>query len=67
MMQINSTQSILGWQDDRLKIENRRVYNYESGNDVTVVEKRSIEYMLYTDRAVVEVPAVRGEKVDKTV
>lgn len=66
-MEVHSTQSVLGWYDNRLRIENRRTYKYEEGNSVTVVERRDITYMLYTDKAVVSVPETKGQTIDKMI
>ncbi len=53
-MQVQTTNSALGWYyGDQLQTETRRVYNYESGNSITVVERRMINVQLYNEQGVV--------------
>ncbi len=63
-MQVLATESVLGWYyGDQLRTETRRVYNYESGNSITVVERRMINVQLYNEQGVV--PATfKGKHLD---
>jgi hypothetical protein len=64
IMQVETANSVLGWwSGNRLAIETRRVYNYETGNDVTVVERRFINVQVYDARGQME-PALKGQNID---
>jgi hypothetical protein len=53
-MQVLSTESVLGWYyGNQLQTETRRVYNYEQGNSVTIIERRMINVQLYNEQGVV--------------
>jgi hypothetical protein len=66
-MQVLATESVLGWYyGDQLRTETRRVYNYEQGNSVTIIERRMINVQLYNEQGVV--PATfKGKHLDLMV
>jgi hypothetical protein len=66
-MQIETTNSVLGWYyGNRLLIENRKEYQFETGNNVTVIERRMINVQLYNEQGVV--PATfKGTHLDLMV
>ena len=66
-MKITSVHTILGWFADKLRLEDRRTYHYEKGNDVTIVERRSINVHLYNKQGQVEEPDNSGLKVNQKV
>jgi hypothetical protein len=49
-MKVTSVHNIIGWFQDKLRIENRRTYKYPTGNDVTVIERRDINVVLYNKK-----------------
>jgi hypothetical protein len=64
-MQVTSINSILGWvSESKLETEKRTIYQYDEGNNVTVVERRYIDCQMYTDRGVLATHDVRGRTVD---
>jgi hypothetical protein len=66
-MQVQTTDSVLGWYyGNQLQTETRRVYNYEQGNSITIVERRMINVQLYNEQGVV--PATfKGTHLDLMV
>ena len=67
-MQVESTHSILGWYyGNRLAVETKRVYNYESGNDVTIIERRFINVQMYNETGVVPHQLTRGQNIDQMI
>jgi hypothetical protein len=66
-MQVQTTDSVLGWYyGNQLRIETRRVYNYEEGNSTTIIERRMINVQLYNEQGVV--PATfKGTHLDLMV
>ena len=64
IMQVETTNSVLGWHSgNRLAVETRRVYNYETGNDVTIVERRYISVQVYDKHGQMS-PAMIGQNID---
>ena len=64
-MQITSTHSVLGWYwGNQLRTEQRHIYHYDKGNDVTVVERRYITIHAYDNRARVIPSDAKGTKID---
>ncbi len=55
-----------GWRNGLQTVEKRVTYNYEKGNDVTVVERRSYEVILYDSKAKM-IEDVKGTNIDKMV
>lgn len=55
-----------GWRDNTQTVEKRITYDYEKGNDVTVVENRSYTIMLYASDGKMENPS-KGNHVDEMV
>ena len=66
-MQVLFTESVIGWYyGDQLRTETRRVYNYEQGNSITIIERRMINVQLYNEQGVV--PATfKGTHLDLMV
>jgi hypothetical protein len=66
-MQIETTNSVLGWYyGNQLRIETRRDYEFETGNNVTVIERRMINVQMYNEQGVV--PATfKGTHLDLMV
>ena len=66
-MQVLATESVIGWYyGDQLRTETRRVYNYEQGNSITIIERRMINVQLYNEQGVV--PATfKGTHLDLMV
>lgn len=63
-MQVETTHSTLGWYyGNKLAVETRRVYNYEEGNDVSVVERKLISVQMYNEHGVVP-HALKGQNLD---
>jgi hypothetical protein len=48
-------------------VETKRVYNYESGNDVTIIERRFISVQMYNDQGVVPHQITRGQNIDQMI
>jgi hypothetical protein len=66
-MQVESTHSILGWYyGNKIAVETRRVFNYENGNDVTVVERKFISVQMYNDQGVIPQIA-KGQNIDQMI
>ncbi len=63
-MDILTVSSVLGYQYDSLIKENRTTYNYEKGNDVTIVERRSYKVTLYDSAGNVNEYPNTGTQID---
>ena len=55
-----------GWQDSMRTVEKRVTYEYEKGNDVTVVERRSYLIEMY-DRSGSLISNNKGNNIDQMV
>ena len=66
-MQVNTVSNVLGYAYDYLLTERRTTYNYDKGNDVTVVERRSYKITLYDQLGNLQEHQSKGENVDKRV
>ncbi len=63
-MDVQTVSNILGYRYDTLVKEFRTTYNYEKGNDVTVVERRSYRVTLYDSAGNVDEYPNKGNQVD---
>jgi hypothetical protein len=67
-MIVTSTHSILGWVGNILRTEDRQLYHYDRGNDVTVVVTRKVEFSpLYDRNATFEKKKDLGVNIDKII
>ncbi len=55
-----------GWKDGHQTVERRTTYDYEKGNDVTIVEHRSYEVTLYSNNGSLETQN-KGNIIDQLV
>jgi hypothetical protein len=55
-----------GWSEGLRTVEKRITYNYEQGNDVTVVERRSYTVEMYDAKGSITQPA-KGNTIDQMV
>ncbi len=63
-MDVQTVSNILGYRYDTLVKEFRTTYNYEKGNDVTVVERRSYRVTLYDSSGNVTEYPTKGGQID---
>ena len=65
-MQISKTSSIIGWFfRNKLRIETKETYQYESGNDVTVTRYQDITVSLYDKNGLGINGPDKGQHIDK--
>ena len=55
-----------GFNRDLRTVEKRMTYNYEQGNDVVVVERRSYTIEMYDSKGSIERPS-KGSNIDQMV
>jgi len=55
-----------GWRDGHQTVEKRTTYDYPKSNDVTTVEHRSYQIILYTEQGSLETHN-RGNNIDQLV
>ena len=55
-----------GLNDGLRTVEKRMTYNYEQGNDVVVVERRSYTIEMYDSKGSIEQPS-KGSNIDQMV
>ena len=64
-MEIQSISSVVGWFNDKMRIEKRKIYHHENGNNVVVVERRDIDVVLYNKKGEILEPEKIGSNVDR--
>ena len=63
-MEVTSVHNVIGWFFDKLRLETRRTYHYEKGNDVTVIERRTVEVTLYDRKGQEQIHTLHGHNID---
>ena len=63
-MEIHSVSNIIGWMQNRLVTESRTTFNYDKGNNVTVVERRSQLVQLYDSKGNLDEYPTKGNQLD---
>jgi hypothetical protein len=66
-MEIRTVSNTLGWDNNRLIKEFKTTYDYEKGNDVTVVERRSYAVQVYSSSGVLDDYPSKGNQIDTKV
>ena len=64
-MEVHSA-TFYGWKDSFRTVEKRTTFDYEKGNDVTVVERKSFQVTLYDSNANLTGPD-KGTNIDQMV
>ena len=63
-MEVHNITNIVGWIRNGLLKEFRTTYDYENGNDVTIVERRIYTVQLYTERGELRDYHNKGNQID---
>jgi hypothetical protein len=66
-MKIESTSQVLGWDSNTRITEIRHTYQYEQGNNVTVVERRNETFPGYDAKGRIEEASQTGSLIDRRV
>ena len=64
VMEIHNVSNIIGWMQNRLITESKTTFNYEKGNDVAIVERKSQLVQLYDSKGNLEDYLSKGNQVD---
>jgi len=66
-MRVETSSQVLGWENNTRITETRNTYQYDKGNDVTTVERRSETFSGYDVNGKSDVQPAKGTNVDKQV
>ena len=66
-MRVETSSQVLGWENNTRITETRNTYQYDKGNDVTTVERRSETFSMYDVKGKEEVLPAKGTNIDKQV
>ena len=66
-MRVEQSSHVVGWENNNKITLVKKTYQYDEGNNVTVVEKRVQTYTIYDNAARLIEPAQLGNNIDKKV
>ena len=66
-MQVQSMSNIIGWDHNKVVRESRTIFDYDKGNDVTIVETRKYTVQTYNNTGKLSDNQSHGNQIDVTV